>query len=187
MNTSTFYPVGTECYRDPSRSSCFVFGNSGSGALRKVSKDGEDRYAFTGPLSMTKSCDSVYIFDNQISYNSANPGTHRHSAPGHSAFGHSAPGHSAPRTLRSQDIQLPGHSGLLDIQVFRTLRSQDIQLPGHSGLLDIQLFWTSRSFGHPALLDICWYWIYHANTWGMNVSWRVSVCPSGTGLGNVYF
>ena len=147
--------------------------------------------------------------------------THRHSAPGHSAFGHSAPGHSAPRTLRSQDIQLPGHSGLLDIQVFRTLRSQDIQLPGHSGLLDIQLFWTSRSFGHPALLDIqvfwtsrsfghpglsdfqflflivkmlvmsveyiCWYWIYHANTWGMNVSWRVSVCPSGTGLGNVYF
>ena len=30
---------------------------------------------------------------------------------------------------------------------------------------------------------ICWYWIYHANTWGMTVSWRVSVCPSGTGLG----
>ena len=84
--------------------------------------------------------------------------THRHSAPGHSAFGHSAPGHSAPRTLRSQDIQLPGHSGLLDIQVFRTLRSQDIQLPGHSGLLDIQLFWTSRSFGHPALLDIQVFW-----------------------------
>ena len=34
---------------------------------------------------------------------------------------------------------------------------------------------------------ICWYWIYHANTWVMNVSWRVSVCPSGTGLGNVQF
>ena len=71
MNTSTFYPTGTECYRDPRQSSCFVFGNSGSGALRKISKD---RYAFTGPLSMTKSCDSVYIFDNQISYSSANPG-----------------------------------------------------------------------------------------------------------------
>ena len=71
MNTSTFYPTGTECYRDPSQSSCFVFGNSGSGALRKIN---EDRYAFTGPLSMTKSCDSVYIFDNQISYSSANPG-----------------------------------------------------------------------------------------------------------------
>ena len=74
MNTSTFYPVGTECYRDPSRSSCFVFGNSGSGALRKINNGGEDRYAFTGPLSMTKSCDSVYIFDNQISYSSGNPG-----------------------------------------------------------------------------------------------------------------
>ena len=34
---------------------------------------------------------------------------------------------------------------------------------------------------------ICWYWIYHANTWGMNVSWRVSLCPSGTGWGNIYF
>ena len=30
---------------------------------------------------------------------------------------------------------------------------------------------------------ICWYWIYHASTWGMTVSWRVSVCPWGTGLG----
>ena len=34
---------------------------------------------------------------------------------------------------------------------------------------------------------ICRYWIYHANTWVMNVSWRVSVCPSGTRLGNVHF
>ena len=25
--------------------------------------------------------------------------------------------------------------------------------------------------------------IYHANTWGMTVNWRVSVCPSGTGFG----
>ena len=25
--------------------------------------------------------------------------------------------------------------------------------------------------------------IYHANTWGMTVSWRVSVCPLGTVLG----
>ena len=30
---------------------------------------------------------------------------------------------------------------------------------------------------------IFWYWIYHANTWGKNVSWRVSVRPSGAGLG----
>ena len=74
MNTDTFYPAATECYRDPSQSSCFVFGNSGSGALRRISVDGEERFAFTGPLSMSKSCDSIYIFDNQISYNSANPG-----------------------------------------------------------------------------------------------------------------
>ena len=74
MKTDTFYPAGTECYRDPSQSSCFLFGNSGSGALRRITKDGEERYAFTGPLSMTKSCDSVYIFDNQISYSSGNPG-----------------------------------------------------------------------------------------------------------------
>ena len=74
MQTDTFYPAATECYRDPSQSSCFVFGNSGSGALRKISVDGEERYAFTGPLSMSKSCDSIYIFDNQISYSSSNPG-----------------------------------------------------------------------------------------------------------------
>lgn len=74
MKTNTFYPAATECYRDPSQSSCFVFGNSGSGALRRISVDGEERYAFTGPLSMSKSCDSIYIFDNQISYSSSNPG-----------------------------------------------------------------------------------------------------------------
>ena len=34
---------------------------------------------------------------------------------------------------------------------------------------------------------IVWYWIYHANTWGMNVSWRVSVRPLGAGWGNIYF
>ena len=66
--------MGTECYRDPSQSSCFSFGNSGSGALRKTTIDGEERYAFAGPLSMSKSCDSIYIFDNQITYSSENPG-----------------------------------------------------------------------------------------------------------------
>ena len=74
MKTSTFYPAGTECYRDPTQGSCFSFGNSGSGALRKTTIDGEERFSFAGPLSMTKSCDSVFIFDNQISYSSANPG-----------------------------------------------------------------------------------------------------------------
>ena len=30
-----------------------------------------------------------------------------------------------------------------------------------------------------------WYWIYSANIWGMCVIWRVSVRPSGAGLGNI--
>ena len=74
MKTNTYYPAATECYRDRSQSSCFVFGNSGSGTLREINVDGDKRYAFTGPLSMSKSCDSIYIFDNQISYSSSNPG-----------------------------------------------------------------------------------------------------------------
>ena len=32
---------------------------------------------------------------------------------------------------------------------------------------------------------INWYWIYSANIWGMYVIWRVSVRPSGAGLGNM--
>ena len=38
-------------------------------------------------------------------------------------------------------------------------------------------------WGYMSVKYTCWYWIYHANTWGMTVSWRVSVCPSDTGLG----
>ena len=45
-----------------------------------------------------------------------------------------------------------------------------------------------QQFGEYVSVEyIYWYWIYHANTWAMNVSWRVSVCPLGTGLGNVQF
>ena len=45
-----------------------------------------------------------------------------------------------------------------------------------------------QQFGEYVSVEyIYWYWIYHANTWAMNVSLRVSVCPSGTGLGNVQF
>ena len=32
---------------------------------------------------------------------------------------------------------------------------------------------------------INWYWIYSANIWGIYVIWRVSVRPSGAGLGNI--
>ena len=67
----TFYPAATECYRDPTISSCFLFGNSGSGVLRKFTAD---KYAFTGPLSMSKSCDQIWIIDKQITYSAENPG-----------------------------------------------------------------------------------------------------------------
>ena len=73
--------------------------------------------------------------------------THRHPGPGQTSPGHSGPGHPGPRTSRSPDIQVPGHPGLSDIQVFRTSRSQDIQVPGHPSLLDIQVP------GHPGLSD----------------------------------
>ena len=48
---------------------------------------------------------------------------------------------------------------------------------------------TMRKMGHPpqSVEYVCWQWIYHANNWRMNVSWRISVCLSGTGLGNVHF
>ena len=59
-----------------------------------------------------------------------------------------------------------------------------LRAQGNIFLLDIfcQQFWEYMSVEY-----ICWYWIYHANTWGMNVSWRVSVRPLGAGLGNVHF
>ena len=71
----TFYPAATECYRDTTQASCFLFGNSGSGVVRKFTPLGmKERYAFTGPLSMSKSCDSIWIVDQLISYSSENPG-----------------------------------------------------------------------------------------------------------------
>ena len=67
--------------------------------------------------------------------------------------------------------------------------------PSGTGLGNVQ-FWKClfvleiccQQFGEYVSVEyICWYWIYHANTWVMNVSWMVSVCPSGTRLGNVHF
>ena len=50
------------------------------------------------------------------------------------------------------------------------------------------IFWDIIYFGKYILVKyICLLWIYHANTWGMNVSWGVSMCPSGTEWGNIYF
>ena len=45
-----------------------------------------------------------------------------------------------------------------------------------------------QQFGEYVSVEyIYWYWIYHANTWAMNVSWRVSVWPSGPGVGEGQF
>ena len=73
-NEETFYPAGTECYRDPSQGSCFLFGNSGSGLVRQFNKSSPNQYAYTGPLSMSKSCDQIWILDKAIQYTSENPG-----------------------------------------------------------------------------------------------------------------
>ena len=70
----TFYPAATKCYRDPAQASCFLFGNSGSGVVRTFKGQEIEQYAFTGPLSMSKSCDNILIYDNKITYGSENPG-----------------------------------------------------------------------------------------------------------------
>ena len=74
MNSSTYYPPGTVCYRDPSTASCVLFGNSGAGVVRKFDTiEGTDRYSWTGPLTMSKGCDIAWIVDNSITYASENP------------------------------------------------------------------------------------------------------------------
>ena len=65
MQSNTFYPAETLCYRDPSEGSCFQHGNSGSSVMTHFKKSSEngsspiDSWAFTGPLSMHKGCDKV--------------------------------------------------------------------------------------------------------------------------------
>ena len=65
MGSNTYYPPATVCYKDPSESSCFQNGNSGSSVMthfKQFDDDGvnfTDAYAFTGPLSMHKGCDQV--------------------------------------------------------------------------------------------------------------------------------
>ena len=60
MNSSTFYPARTLCYKDPSEASCFQHGNSGSSVMTFFKANGKDEsYAFTGPLSMHKGCDKA--------------------------------------------------------------------------------------------------------------------------------
>ena len=60
MESDTFYPARTLCYRDPSQGSCFEHGNSGSSVMTFFNTaNGNGSYSFTGPLSMHKGCDKV--------------------------------------------------------------------------------------------------------------------------------
>ena len=60
MNSNTYYPPATICYKDPTESSCFQNGNSGSSVMTHFNvSENETAYAFTGPLSMHKGCDQV--------------------------------------------------------------------------------------------------------------------------------
>ena len=60
MRSKTYYPPATICYKDPSESSCFQNGNSGSSVMTHFEAEvNETSYAFTGPLSMHKGCDQV--------------------------------------------------------------------------------------------------------------------------------
>ena len=75
MRSNTFYPAGTECYRDPSQTSCFLFGNSGSGVLRQFpSADGKQRFSWTGLLTLSKGCDLSFISRGEITYAAENSG-----------------------------------------------------------------------------------------------------------------
>lgn len=75
MNSNTYYPQGTVCYRDPSVASCFLFGNSGSGVMRSfINNDGVLRESWVGPLSMSKGCDLALILDFEITYAAENAG-----------------------------------------------------------------------------------------------------------------
>ena len=58
---STFYPQGVLCARDPSASSCFHFGNSGSALLLPFVgwPGGPRRYSWAGSLSMYRGCDQA--------------------------------------------------------------------------------------------------------------------------------
>eukprot|EP00090_Calanus_glacialis_P006443 TRINITY_DN15014_c0_g1_i2.p1 TRINITY_DN15014_c0_g1~~TRINITY_DN15014_c0_g1_i2.p1 ORF type:complete len:509 (-),score=78.22 TRINITY_DN15014_c0_g1_i2:81-1556(-) len=74
MQSHTYFPPGTVCYRDPAYASCVQFGNSGASLMREFENaDGKKRYSMAGPLSMSKGCDLAWIEGNSITYASENP------------------------------------------------------------------------------------------------------------------
>ena len=77
---SSYYPQGVICAQDPSASSCFHFGNSGSGLLLPFVDwpKGPRRYSWVGSLSMYRGCDQTTAVDTSGSIQEAwageNPG-----------------------------------------------------------------------------------------------------------------
>ena len=62
IKEGSFYPAGTICAKDPSSSSCLVFGNSGSPLMRPYTGHpgrGPYWYSWTGSLSMYYGCDQA--------------------------------------------------------------------------------------------------------------------------------
>ena len=62
---SSYYPQGVICAQDPSASSCFHFGNSGSALLLPFVgwPKGPRRYSWVGSLSMYRGCDQATSVD----------------------------------------------------------------------------------------------------------------------------
>ena len=48
---------------------------------------------------------------------------------------------------------------------------------------NVYLHWicATNNLGNVRQSNVCWYWLYHANTLGINVIWNVYVCPSAFG------
>ena len=65
IQNSSYYPQGVICAQDPSASSCFHFGNSGSGLLLPFvgRPKGPRRYSWVGSLSMYRGCDQATSVD----------------------------------------------------------------------------------------------------------------------------
>ena len=68
MDSNTFYPARTLCFKDPSEGSCFQHGNSGSSVMTYFGEGngGNGAYAFTGPLSMHKGCDKASFLNAHL-------------------------------------------------------------------------------------------------------------------------
>merc|ERR1712107_73446 len=62
MKSNTYYPPGTICFKDKSASRCATFGYSGSPIVTPFNTTNGRRFAFRGPLSISKSCDRSIQF-----------------------------------------------------------------------------------------------------------------------------